>query len=401
MANNVNNTGDPVLVIGAGLGGLCLAQGLRKAGISCQVFERDSALDARRQGYRLHIDSRGDQALRDVLPPHLHELFLATSGQPRNATTIYDSQLIPVTEFVLDDGEVQRNVNRFTLRQILFEGLDNVHFGKEFVGYETQPNGVVAHFADGTQARGAVLVGADGVNSPVRRQYLPHAPVVDTGLRQLYAKIPLTAANRELFDPEMFAVFSIVSGPEKQMIGFAPVDYPEPIPDACARLAPGVRLSPDEPYMTCAFGARQEIFGRTDDELRALSGDEMRKFVLDRVADWNPRVGRMVENWLPDSPFLVSIRTSVPIGPWEPSRVCLVGDAIHAMSPVAGAGANTAMRDGAALAAALSSGTLDAIGEYEAEMREYGFAAVRESAANGARHLGQNPLPEMSSTPVS
>ncbi|MGW7536663.1 FAD-dependent oxidoreductase [Amycolatopsis sp. NPDC054798] len=397
MADNTDHT---VLVIGAGLGGLCLAQGLRKAGIPYAVYERDPALDARRQGYRLHIDSSGDQALRDVLPPHLHELFLATSGRPRNATTIYDSQLTPVTEFVLDQGEVQRNVNRFTLREILFEGLENVHFGKEFVRYEKRDGGVIAHFADGTQARGAVLVGADGVNSPVRRQYLPHAPVVDTGLRQLYGKIPLTAANRELFDPAMFSVFNIISGPAKQMIGVAPVDYPEPIPDACARLAPGVRLSPDEPYMTCAFGARQEIFGRTDDELRALSGDEMHKLVLDRVADWHPKVRRIVESWVPETVFLLSIRTSVPIGPWEPSQVSLVGDAIHAMSPAAGAGANTAMRDGAALAAALSSGKPDAIGEYEAEMRRYGFAAVRESAANGAQHLGQNPLPEMSSVPV-
>ncbi|MGW4398345.1 FAD-dependent oxidoreductase [Amycolatopsis nivea] len=398
MADNADHT---VLVIGAGLGGLCLAQGLRKAGIPYAVYERDPALDARRQGYRLHIDSRGDQALRDVLPPHLHELFLAASGRPRNATTIYDSQLKPVTEFALDQGEVQRNVNRFTLRQILFEGLDNVHFGKEFVRYEKRDDGVIAHFADGTQARGAVLVGADGVNSPVRRQYLPHAPVVDTGLRQLYGKIPLTAANRELFDPAMFSVFNIISGPGKAMIGVAPVDYPEPIADACARLAPGVRLSPDEPYMTCAYGARQEIFGRTDDELRALSGDEMRELVLDRVADWHPKVRRIVESWVPESVFLLSIRTSVPIGPWEPSRVCLVGDAIHAMSPAAGAGANTAMRDGAALAAALSSGSPDAIGEYEAEMRRYGFDAVRESAANGAQHLGQNPLPEMSSASFS
>ena len=397
MLDNADNT---VLVIGAGLGGLCLAQGLRKAGIPCAVYERDSALDARRQGYRLHIDSRGDQALREVLPPQLHELFRATSGQPRNVTTIYDSQLTPVTEFVLDDGDVQRNVNRFTLREILFEGLENVHFGKEFVRYEERDGGVIAHFADGTQARGAVLVGADGVNSPVRRQYLPRAQVVDTGLRQLYGKIPLTAANRELFDPAMFSVFNIISGPEKAMIGVAPVDYPEPIADACARLAPGVRLSPDEAYMTCAFGARTEIFGQTDDELRALSGDEMRKLVLDRVGDWHPKVRRIVESWVPETVFLVSIRTSVPIGSWEPSRISLVGDAIHAMSPAAGAGANTAMRDGAALAAALSSGGPEAIGEYEAEMRRYGFAAVRESAANGAQHLGQNPLPELSPAPV-
>ncbi len=36
-----------VLVIGGGLGGLCLAQGLRKAGISVAVYERDSEPSAR------------------------------------------------------------------------------------------------------------------------------------------------------------------------------------------------------------------------------------------------------------------------------------------------------------------------------------------------------------------
>ncbi|WP_193441153.1 hypothetical protein [Actinosynnema sp. ALI-1.44] len=81
---------------------------------------------------------------------------------------------------------------------------------------------------------------------------------VDTGLRQLYGKIPLTAQTRELFDPGRYAVFTIVSGPDKPLIGFAPVDYPEPVADACARLAPGTRIRDHEPYMTCSFSARKE-----------------------------------------------------------------------------------------------------------------------------------------------
>ncbi len=41
-----------VLVVGAGVGGLCLAQGLKGAGVSVAVFERDRATDSRPQGYR-------------------------------------------------------------------------------------------------------------------------------------------------------------------------------------------------------------------------------------------------------------------------------------------------------------------------------------------------------------
>jgi len=57
-----------VLVIGAGLGGLCLAQGLRKAGVEVAVYERDAGLALRMQGHRIHIDSRGEQALCECLP---------------------------------------------------------------------------------------------------------------------------------------------------------------------------------------------------------------------------------------------------------------------------------------------------------------------------------------------
>ena len=51
-----------VAVAGAGLGGLCLAQGLRRAGLSVTVYERDAALGSRPQGYRLHLDARAGLA---------------------------------------------------------------------------------------------------------------------------------------------------------------------------------------------------------------------------------------------------------------------------------------------------------------------------------------------------
>ena len=59
-----------VAVAGGGLGGLCLAQGLLKAGVDVTVYERDAQLADRRQGYRLHVDARAGLALEQCLPPH-------------------------------------------------------------------------------------------------------------------------------------------------------------------------------------------------------------------------------------------------------------------------------------------------------------------------------------------
>jgi len=44
-----------ILILGSGLGGLTLAQSLRKKGISYQVFERDSGPHVRPQGWAIAL----------------------------------------------------------------------------------------------------------------------------------------------------------------------------------------------------------------------------------------------------------------------------------------------------------------------------------------------------------
>ena len=71
----------------------------------------------------------------------------------------------------------------------------------------------------------------------------------------------------------------------------------------------------------------------------------------------------------------------------------MLGDAIHNMTPMAGIGANTALRDADLLRRQLidvASGKRDlvpALHEYEERMLDYGFAAVKRSL-NNARQAG-------------
>ena len=56
-----------VIVIGGGIGGLALTQGLRRRGVDVALYERDRTRTDRLQGYRLHLDPTGDRALRECL----------------------------------------------------------------------------------------------------------------------------------------------------------------------------------------------------------------------------------------------------------------------------------------------------------------------------------------------
>ncbi|WP_337825109.1 FAD-dependent oxidoreductase [Amycolatopsis sp. A1MSW2902] len=367
-----------VLIIGGGIGGLALAQGLHRAGVAVAVRERDISAAGRLQGYRLRLDPHGLDALDRLLPAPLSRAIWDASSTP--SRTSYLTGTPP-------EEPVERNVsiNRRTLREILLHGLDDVvEFGRECTGYRLDDT-VTATFADGSTASADLLVAADGVNSFIRRQYLPHARVVDTGVRIMYGRFPLTRETAALIPDEWFGIYRGLFGPDHQHIGIAPVHSRRP------PSLPGLTDTSD--YVMCLFAARTELLPCADDELRAATGRELRDMTVSLARKWNPKASELLALADPETLFPIFMRTSVPVEPWPTTSVTLLGDAIHAMSPAVGVGANTALRDAELLARKLTeTDLLPALREYETEMISYGFDAVRTSAKFGALRMGQPPL---------
>lgn len=363
--------------MGAGIGGLALAQGLRKAGVDVAVFERDPSPQYRKQGYRIHISPVGESSLAAVLPGAILQRVVDTATQPGDLVAGFDSQLNEQFSqvFPVAGPSSVTSVDRYAFRRALMTGLDDVlSFGKSFESYVETSDGVEISFADGTSATADVLVGADGVGSRVRAQLLPALGVIDIGVRCIYGKVPLTPAVRDLTPQPFLRGFCFASDNAGLGLAFAPVVF---------------RTPPEEygDYLMAVMTGTNAVLGYSDDELYTMGAPSLWDLVAERTADWHPSIRALVAAGDVNAAFPISLRTSLTIEPWPPSRVTLLGDAVHPMTPAAGAGANTALWDAAQLTAALTSAKPlpEALTTYQNAMTTNGQAIVTESLHNAER----------------
>jgi 2-polyprenyl-6-methoxyphenol hydroxylase-like FAD-dependent oxidoreductase len=391
----------PVMIIGAGTGGLALAHGLRRAGVPVQVFERDRTRTGGLQGYRVGISPNGVRALRSCLPPDLFATFVATTARDYDGYNMFTEQLARLVTIAADDlgphDDVVKDysVSRMTLRQVLLTGLEDVvTFDWRFTRFEDHGDRVTAFFDDGSSATGSLLVGADGANSRVRKQYLPGATQTETGLIAIGGKIALTDEVRALLPPEARNAMSMVFDRRGQFGILHVMQFPwrgdrelkDGIGSTDAELIqqwPGLLFDNTADYVSWGVSTSRSLL--PPDVLQWDGGRLQRLVLADLIADWHPALRTLVRDSDPTTTFALSIRTSDPLEPWEPSRVTVLGDAAHTMTPGRGAGANTALRDAALLRdnlVAVRDGRSDlpaAVGGYEERMRAYSAVAVAES----------------------
>src|ERR1700722_15278250 len=334
-----------VLIAGGGLSGLCLAQGLTAAGISCAVYERDPDL-TRRAGYRITMNGDGGDALERCLAPDLYELYLQCSRTtpPRRVSVVIDEQCVERTTAPHlgppNDGERPHTaIDRRTLRQILAARLgDRIHPGAAVVDYSRKGEGVVVELADGARVEGDVLVGADGVASAVRARLLPEVEIIDTGVRGLgvFARTPLSPEIHDALPPVLLDGFVIASDADGVTLALGAMDPREAPERAAARLAPDLTLDPVEPYMMLSGGVRPGTVIPAPGAWGPETPAEVHAQMCDAVSDWHPALRGLVERIDRDTLFSAHFKRLDPTPAWESSNVTVIGDAIHAMLPTFG-----------------------------------------------------------------
>ena len=308
-----------VAVLGAGPAGMAAALGALRAGHDVVVYERYR--EARPAGNILNLWPPPLKALR-ALGVDTEDLGAPTHSQFRNVQG-------KVRVDVKLDEDVQRAYNGGfigLLRPELYERMlavipDGViRFGQQVERIEQDERAVTLHFADGSTAEHEILVGADGIDSLVRRTLWGDAPKREHRLHIFggftFADVAGTIPNKSIISHSRTVQGSWTSirhkgrdGHQWWVLTATDPDAPAPADLKAAATALGAEFAAPLPGL-----------------IEATEPENVQRWVLR------------------DRPALKQ---------WSKGRATLVGDAAHPTSPYAAYGAGMSIEDGYFLGVAL------------------------------------------------
>ena len=350
------------LVIGGGIAGPVAATALTMAGIDATVYEArpSDPSSANGIGGSLALEPNGlaalrivgaDDAVRAAAVPITRSILSIASKSGREMPTpqgLGPRQLI-------DRGALHR-----ILRDRAEQAGVRIHDAKKLIRVDERPDGLTAHFADGSAASADVVIGADGVHSVVRKLIDPDSP----GARYL------------------------------GLLGFEGIVDDTTDDAATAALEPGT--------MNFAFGRRAYyLYWKRPDgrigwganlpspqylslkEARAVPAEQWLHALRSAYANDIPGARLAAETTSETLQVVGGLHIMPPVPHWHRGRMVLVGDAVHAPSNSTGQGASLAMESAIQLARCLRDlpDAPSAFATYEWLRR----SRVEKVAARGAR----------------
>jgi 2-polyprenyl-6-methoxyphenol hydroxylase-like FAD-dependent oxidoreductase len=308
------------MVVGAGIGGLATAVGLRRSGWEVQVYEQ--AASPQPVGAGISLWSNALRALEwlGVGAAIRDRGAVRTGGGLRTPGGRWLSRSLG--EEVVGSGDVTMlMVHRADLHEALLSALPvgAVAFSSRLNRIDETDNGVTVHLTTRTGSttdRAAVLIAADGLRSTVRTQLWPGS-----------------------FAPT-YAGFTAWRGVTEH--GF-PLSEQTQTLGAAAEVGL-VQLQDGRVYW---FATGNDPEGTRYDDERAE--------VLRRFGSWHEPIRQVVEATPRDRVLRHDLyRLPRPYPPFVRDRVALLGDAAHAMLPTLGQGGCLALEDAVAIGDALA-----------------------------------------------
>lgn len=355
-----------VLIVGAGPGGLTTAIGLQRVGIRAEIFEE--APEIRPIGAGLGVQSN---ALKGLLRIGVgHKLF--DRGADIRMLDVYSGgdrllaqfpQGEVSDEFGLPTLSVLRGDLQFELIDALEEG--SLHLGAKCVGVEQDDDGVVARFEDGREERGAILVGADGVDSAVKGEVIDDSALNYSGFCGWRSWVQPTT---EVMPP---GHCNLIIGRGAAFVMFPTADG---LYWGCMRKAEPGGVDPPA-------GVKDELLEYVDKRF-----PERARIVIEAAAE--------------EKILRTDIYDRDPGETWFKGRVVLVGDSIHPCAPFVGQGAGISIEDGVVLAKELSlTGGLEdramvdaALEAYQKRRAPRASWMVRQGRTRGKLASLENPV---------
>jgi salicylate hydroxylase len=331
------------MIIGAGMGGLVAALALQRAGVPVRVFEKASTL--------------GEVGAGISLPPNATRVLIALGLRDEMEKIVNSPDamgrkhhktgeiiaLDAAPEYESRYGAPYWQMHRADLHDLLVRTVRNndadaIALSHEFVSFAADDEGVEARFANGVTARGALLIGCDGLKSvlrdllwnPGQPHYLGYVAYRGlTPTANLPAGLITPSAANGNGPGAHFTRYLIRGGETVNYVGFARRD--DWVDDGWS------------------------VPATVDEVLKSFEG-------------WNEEFQLIIRNTSAGSMHKWGMFGRGPMPQWSQGRVTLLGDAAHAMLPFLGQGVSMAIEDGIVLGRALAKfgTTPEALVRYEA-----------------------------------